>query len=273
MLVRAMGRITGLERDDFFPSALAERSARLARLEPVFHEGAAGDVVDQNHAAGEAIRRHRGDVLRAWMRVFGSAENRLGFALAIDFVDLGELQDREPLAVIGGQRDIGADLERMRGRLVDRERDRNRPRRARRKAHLVAAARVVGFAHESGQRRERARGEHLEVRDIARGQSHIGQRRDVCAQRGALGRRRFQIDQLAAAVRGDRVVAHAHREPPADALRAALSAALWRGIKFLSSRVASSFFRLCSTFSALLSISNSGVTGSSYGSETPVNDS
>ena len=48
VLVRAMGRVAGLEGDDFAPSALAERGARLARLEPVFQKGAARNLLEQH---------------------------------------------------------------------------------------------------------------------------------------------------------------------------------------------------------------------------------
>ena len=44
VFVRAMGRVASLKGDDFAPSALGERGARLARLEPVFQEGAAGNL-------------------------------------------------------------------------------------------------------------------------------------------------------------------------------------------------------------------------------------
>ena len=168
ILVRAMGRVASLERDDLFPSTLAKRRARLPRLARKLQERAPRYLFDQRDFAREAVRRHRGDVLRPRMRVLRSAEDVLRFELAIDFVNFGELENREPLAVFGRERDLSPGLQRLRGRLIDAQRDRNRPRHAGCQPHLVARACVVRLAHEAGQRRERARREHLEVRDVAR---------------------------------------------------------------------------------------------------------
>ena len=55
VFVRAMGRVAGLEGDDFAPSELAERGAGLARVEPVFEEGAAGDIGEQDDLAAETV--------------------------------------------------------------------------------------------------------------------------------------------------------------------------------------------------------------------------
>ena len=48
------------------------------------------------------------------MRVLGGAEHVLRFALAIDFVNFRKLQNRQPLAVFGRQRDILSGLQRFR---------------------------------------------------------------------------------------------------------------------------------------------------------------
>src|SRR5580704_730773 len=121
ILVRAMSRIASLEGDDFFPSALAKRRTRLSWLTRKFQERAPRYFFDQRDSSREAIRRHRGDVLRPRMRVLRRSENVLSFQLAIDFVDFRELEDGQPLAVFGRERDLSPGLERFRGRLVDAE--------------------------------------------------------------------------------------------------------------------------------------------------------
>ncbi len=211
-----MRRVARLERDDLFPSTLAKRRARLPRLARKLQERAPRYLLDQRDLAREAVRRHRGDVLRPRMRVLRRAEHVLRFKFAIDFVNFRELEDRQPLAVVSRERDLASGLQRLRSCLIDAERDRNRPRHTRRKPHLVARASVIRLAHEAGQRRERARREHLEIRDVASIERDRCELRRMRRERSALRGRRFQIDQLAAAVRRDCifVVAHAHRRAP-----------------------------------------------------------
>jgi len=209
-----MSRVAGLEGDDFFPSPLAKRRPRLPGLARKFQEGAPRYFLDQRELARQAVRRHRGDVLRPRMRVLGGAEHVLRFALAIDFVDFRKLQNRRPPSVFGRERDILSGFQLFHCRFIDAERDWNRPRHSRRKPHLVARANVVRLAHETRQGRERARREHLEIGQVARVERNGREFRAVRRQRSALGDRRFQIDQLAAAMSRDCVVAHAHRRAP-----------------------------------------------------------
>ena len=205
VLMRAMGRVASLERDDFFPSALAKSGAGCARLQSILHESAAGNFFEQRHGPAEAVGRRRGDVLRARMRIFRSPEHRFRFRLAIDLVDLGQLHYGEPRAALMHEGDLIAGLERARGGLIDAKRDRNRPRRTRTEAHRVAAVVIVSLVHEAGERRERARGEHLEVGGFARAEFHARKLFRMRLERRAVRSRRLQIVELAAAVRGDRI--------------------------------------------------------------------
>ena len=122
------------------------------------------------------------------MRVVGGAEDRLGLARAIDSVNFGELQDREPAAVAVGKRDLLARLERARLVFCDSERDRNRPRHARGQAHRVARAHVIRLAHETFKRRESARSQHLQIGQVARAEPNrlepLGVARNCGALRG-----------------------------------------------------------------------------------------
>ena len=172
------------------------------------------------------------------MRVLGGAEDRLRLFLAIDLVDFGEFQDGDTNAGLRRQRDILAGRQRTRGGLVDAERDRNRPRHAGREAQIVAAANVVGLAHEAGQRRERARGEHLEVGDFARAERHDRELFGMGAKGGQFGGGRLQVNEITAAVRGNRIISDAaHRAAPSGK------------INFCASRTASRRARLCSLVS------------------------
>src|SRR5207244_2057087 len=111
---------------------------------------------------------------------------------------------------------------------------------------------VVGRAHEPLERGERPAGEHVEVGDLAGGERQPLQRLD------ALRPLARPVDELAA-VRGDQVVGRhgAH----------ALTAALTRP----SRSSASTMIRAVSSGSSVsVSTTISGLSGSSYGSSTPV---
>ena len=140
------------------------------------------------------------------MCIFGGAEDRGGFLRAIDFVYLRELHHRESRAAFICECDVGARLQRARGIFIDAQRDRKRPRRARCEPHLIATARVISLAHETGQRRERSRGEHLKVGQLSRAEFNGGKFFRVGFQRRALRGGSFQIVEIAAAMGRDWII-------------------------------------------------------------------
>src|SRR5258708_4672800 len=90
VLVRAMGRVAGLEGDDFAPAIRAELSTGRARVEAILKKGAPRDLVEQDDLTTQAPRRRRSDVLGSRMGVLGGAEDGLGLALPIDLVNVGD---------------------------------------------------------------------------------------------------------------------------------------------------------------------------------------
>ena len=86
-------------------------------------------------------------------------------------VDFDSLEDS---AVTVRERDAIS----ARGR-VDRETDRERPRKAAREVHLLDDALVVGLAHEALERRERARSDHVEVGELPRGEDNHLERAEI----------------------------------------------------------------------------------------------
>ena len=103
-----------------------------------------------------------------------------------------------------------------RRRRVDGEADGQRPRQPVREAHLLDHALVVVLAHEALERRQRARGEHVQVGQLARGQRDRLQRVD--AVRPVAG----AVDERAA-VRRDQMLGRSTaltRSPPRGRARA-----------------------------------------------------
>jgi hypothetical protein len=97
------------------------------------------------------------------MSVVGRAEALLGLALLVVAVDLLDLEDGEWPALLVGERDpVSARL------VLDGQADGQRPRQAAGEAHVLDDPLVVGRRHEACERRERARGEHVEVGQLAR---------------------------------------------------------------------------------------------------------
>ena len=82
---------------------------------------------------------------------------------------------------------------------VDGEADGKRPRQAAREVHLLDDALVVGLAHEALERRERARGDHVEVGELPRGE------RDDLERVEIVGRVAGAVDERAA-VRRDQTI-------------------------------------------------------------------
>ena len=97
------------------------------------------------------------------MCLVGRPEAELGLALSVVLVDLLDLEDGHGTAGLVREGDA---VTRRRG--VNGEADRKRPREAVREVHLLDDPLVVGSPHEPVERRERTRGEHVEVGEPSR---------------------------------------------------------------------------------------------------------
>src|SRR5262245_7956620 len=116
--------------------------------------------------------------------------------------------------------------------------------------HLLDDAAVVRFPHEALERRERARGEHVEVRQLARGQGHDLECREV------VGRVARAIDQRPAVWR-DEAVRRRDRH-----------AVTFAGTRPSSSSLATTYAADSSGSTPSVSTTISGLSGASYGSST-----
>jgi hypothetical protein len=188
-----VNRVAGLEPDDALPAALGEDRPRVARVLMQLGEGRrlalergdrAGDV-----AVGLAVEaRHAG------MGVVRRAEAAFSLALLVVGIDLLDLKDGQRAAALVGERDaITARI------ALDRETDREGPGKPARETHVLDDPLVIRRGHEALERRQRPRGEHVEVGQLARGQRDRLERLDVVR---ALAR---PVDQLAA-VRLDELI-------------------------------------------------------------------
>ena len=163
--------------------------------------------LEDGHRPGEVRGLLRVELRDAGMLAVGRAEALLRLALLVVGEDLLDLEHRERAAALVRERDAVA-----RRRLGHGEADGQRPGQPVGEPHRLDDALVVRLAHEAGQRRERARGEHVQVGQLARGQRDDLERVEVV---GALARARSTSD---AAVRADQLVgrdgAHARTSGP-----------------------------------------------------------
>jgi hypothetical protein len=94
-------------------------------------------------------------------------EDRRRLLGSVALEDLADPKDRERLAPLGrDQRHRLGTTQPVSTVLVDRQRDRDRPRQAVLEVHRLEHRVVVGLAREPGERRERADGEHLEIGEL-----------------------------------------------------------------------------------------------------------
>ena len=141
------------------------------------------------------------------LRVCG-AEHRGGLRLPIRLPDVLDVEDSHHDALLVAQRELRSRRQRGRQRFRHVERDRHRPQGPVSQAHLRTDLVVVATAKETGERREPAAGEQLEVAELARSQI---MRRPVARlglQCGAPIVGGEKIDE-GPAVGGDQMVGHA----------------------------------------------------------------
>ncbi len=239
--------IAGLEADDALPAAFGERGARIGGVECQLREGRLRPL-EHRHAPGQVLRLLRVQPCHAGMRLVGGAEAVLGLAVLVVVVDLGHLEHGELAAALVGERDATAGR-----RLVHRQADRQRPGQTACEPHLLDHALVVLAAHEALERRESARGEHVQIGYLARGQGEDLERVEVVRPlaRAIDERPAVRLDQRLC--RDDR--AHARTSAGTSRSSSSLDTIAWAASSGSSSSV---------------STTSSGACGSSYGSSTPV---
>src|SRR5262245_17641563 len=247
VLMRAVDRVARLEADDAAPASLLERLAGVRRVEGELRERWLGTVEDRD-LAGEVegvLRVEAGD---SGMRLVGRAEAALGLALLVVLEGLLDVEDRQRAPVCVDERDA---FSRRRG--LYGQADGKRPREPVREVHVLDDALVVLAAHEPFERRERARGEHVQVGHLARRERDRLERLQVVRPlSGAVDERAaVRLDQ--AGLGGNTHAATSTGTSPSFSSSATTSSAL------------------CSAVSVSVSSTISGSVGSSYGSETPVN--
>ena len=208
LLVGAVHRVAGLEGDHLRPTQLAELRPELGRTVPQQPVVVVRDGRDARHPSAHVAGAHRVQQMRH-ARVLGvrGAEHRLGLRLTVRPPHVLDRQcgDHDALLVAQGEARAWGELA---GEVLrDVQRDRDRPQRAAlvREPHLRADPLVVGARHETGERREPAAQQQLEVADLARRQVV---RRPV-ARGGLQGPGAFVIDEQIderPAVRGDEMV-------------------------------------------------------------------
>ena len=171
----------------------------------------------------------------------------LRLALLVVLERLLDLQHRERAASLVGERDPISG-----GSCVDRDADRKRPRQAIREVHLLDDPLVVGRPHEALERRERARGEHVQVGELPRRQHDDLERAEV------VGRLAGAVDERAAVWRDQAVGRNGGHAFTCAGTRPSSSS-------FSMTRAADS-----SGESPSVSTTISAFAGASYGSSTPV---
>jgi hypothetical protein len=125
--------------------------------------------------------------------LLGGAVDLLGLRLAIGLEHLRHVQHREQIALVALQSDpIGGDSP------LDSEGDRKRPRQSAGEVHVLDRSGVVRLGHEPGQRRQRARRDHVEVGGLLLGHAHAGKAGRLLRQRGRIVAGHRPVNQAAA---------------------------------------------------------------------------
>ena len=226
------------------------RSAKIRRVSAGSRASSGNSgcgALEHGHAPREVQRLLRVQASDAGMRVVGRAEALLRLALLVVLEGLLDLEHGDGPAGLVREGDAVS-----RRRRVDGEADGKRPRKPAREVHLLDDALVVRLAHEALERRERARGDHVEVGELPR-----GERDDL--ERVEVGRRVAGAVDERPAVRRDQAIRRCDRH-----------AVTLAG----TSPSSSSFAMTCAADSSgerpSVSTTISALSGASYGSSTPV---
>ena len=237
------------------PASVLELPARVRGILRQLRERRLGSVEDGD-LAGEVARVLRVEAGDPGMRLVRRAEAVLRLALLVVVVDLLHLEHGQRAAFAVGERDA---VPLRRG--LHRETDRHRPREPVREVHVLDDALVVLAAHEALERRQRARREHVQIGHLPRRERDRLERVEIVRPRAG------PIDQRSPVWLDQTCLSACHCDCPRDFAHAGTSsstrpssASLPRISCALSSGVADS-----------VSTRSSGLSGASYGSETPVN--
>ena len=130
--------------------------------------------VEDGHLAGEVQRMLAVQARDSGMCFVGRPEAALGLAFLVVLEDLVNLEDGQGSSVAVGQRDAVSLGCRFHG-----EADGKSPGEPVREVHVLDHALVVLAAHEALERRQRARGEHVQVGHFARGECQRLERLEV----------------------------------------------------------------------------------------------
>ena len=251
VLVGAVDRVAGLEADDAPPAPVGELRPRLRRIARQLREGGLRSVEDGD-LAGEVEILLRVEPSDPGMRLVGRPEALLGLPLLVVLVDLLDVEHGEWTAALVREDDPVAARRRR-----DRQGDGQRPREAACEPHVVHDPLVVLLAHEALERRERAGREHVQVGHFTRRERDRLERLEVGGPfAGPVDERPpMWLDQTCP---GDcpHDMAHAGTSSSTRPSSASLPRISWA---------------LSSGVSVSVSTRSSGFSGTSYGSETPVN--
>ena len=246
VLVGAVDRVARLEPDDPLPAALGDDPPRLGRILRKLREGRDGPL-EHGDLAGEVeglLRVQTGDT---GVGLVGRAEAELGLTRLVVLESLLHVEHRDGLARLVAECDPVAGRRR-----VDGEAHGKSPWQPAREMHVRDDALVVGLAHEPLERRERARGDHVEVGELA------GSERDDLERVEIGGRGSRPVDERAAVRRDDPI-----RRRRGHAATSAV-------IRPSSSRRATTCAAASSSLVDSVSTTISAASGASYGSSTPV---
>ena len=168
VLVCAMDRVARLERDNTFPPVRDEHPARFERRVAKFWEFEIVRQVNDGHIACQIDFALFVDTCDAGMFLVGRAIDILRFARFVVLEFFRKRHHSEQMPVRFRQRDLFADIQRIRDFARDRECDRNAPDETVRESHGFDDRIVIAFADKAGERRERAGREQFEIRQVRR---------------------------------------------------------------------------------------------------------
>ena len=170
-LMCAVQRVACLEGNDLAPAKFAEMGAQFVGgiapgAEIVMHR-----LLDAGHRTAEIdLARVVVQVVNCWVRLVISAKDVFGFLGFVRNPVVSDRQRGEDDAFLIAQCDILPFLERGGEFFRHIKRDRHRPERSVRKAHVLDDAVIIFFRQEPFERIEPAIHQKLEVADLARGQ-------------------------------------------------------------------------------------------------------
>jgi len=198
LLVGTVHRVAGLECHDLAPAEfgkpLTEFGGRVPQMAEIVVDG-------RLDAAQSATHVHRvrlvHQVVDAGMSGVLGSEHAAGLGFPVGRIDILDRQGGDQHAFLVTKGDLLPGPDRVRKRLAHVQGDGNWPQGSARQTHGVHDRLVVRLAEKTGQRREGAVQQHLDVADLAGCQVPGLQVPGLLALRGRFFFRQIQIDQHA----------------------------------------------------------------------------